>query len=188
MYREPRAHFINFSFTIQIWWKCFLVFFLEGVLLFISWSSDCKQQQKCTYQDSYAVLSSAKFCSNHFIRIWMWTKWYFHRSWIVMEKSLVKQDPDTEFIGYLGVHCDGLAPLSHQFLPRCAHSIPSWSSLHHAPYHMLRCGLLMPRCLSTCLLTWLGSRSWCWRTGTIKYSNTTNMLMQKYYVSFIHDT
>ena len=26
-----------------------------------------------------------------------------------MEKSLVKRDPNTDFTGYLGVHCDGLA-------------------------------------------------------------------------------
>ena len=48
----------------------------------------------CTRHDSIAVMPCAKFCSDHFIRIWMRGKWNFHRIWIVMERLLVKWAPD----------------------------------------------------------------------------------------------
>ena len=43
--------------------------------------------------DSPAVVPCAKFCSDHFISIWMGAKWNFHHIWIVMEKLLVKWSP-----------------------------------------------------------------------------------------------
>ena len=47
-----------------------------------------------TCHDSPAVVPCAKYCSDHFISIWMRAKWNFHHIWIVMEKSLVKWVPD----------------------------------------------------------------------------------------------
>ena len=47
----------------------------------------------CTCQDSTAVVPCAKFCSDHFIRIWMTVKWNLHRIWIVMKKLLMKWAP-----------------------------------------------------------------------------------------------
>ena len=44
----------------------------------------------CTWHDSYAVVSCAKFCCNHLIKNGMRTKWNYHRIWIVMQKSIVK--------------------------------------------------------------------------------------------------
>ena len=46
-----------------------------------------------TCHDSPAVVPCAKYCSDHFISIWMGAKWNFHRIWIVMEKLLVKWAP-----------------------------------------------------------------------------------------------
>ena len=43
-----------------------------------------------TRHDSYAVMSCAKFRSDHFIRTWSRRNWNFHQSWIVMGKSWVK--------------------------------------------------------------------------------------------------
>ena len=43
-----------------------------------------------TCHDSPAVVPCAKYCSDHFISIWMRAKWNFHHIWIVMEKLLVK--------------------------------------------------------------------------------------------------
>ena len=46
-----------------------------------------------TCHDSPAVVSCAKYCSDHFFSIWMRAKWNFHHIWIVMEKLLVKWAP-----------------------------------------------------------------------------------------------
>ena len=46
-----------------------------------------------TCHDSPAVVPCAKYCSDHFISIWMGAKWNFHHIWIVMEKLLVKWAP-----------------------------------------------------------------------------------------------
>ena len=46
-----------------------------------------------TCHDSLAVVPCAKYCSDHFISIWMRAKWNFHHIWIVMEKLLVKWAP-----------------------------------------------------------------------------------------------
>ena len=46
-----------------------------------------------TCHDSPAVVPCAKYCSDHFISIWMRAKWNFHHIWIVMEKLLVKWAP-----------------------------------------------------------------------------------------------
>ena len=50
-----------------------------------------------TCHDSPAVVPCAKYCSDHFISIWMRAKWNFHHIWIVMEKSLVKWVPEQEY-------------------------------------------------------------------------------------------
>ena len=47
-----------------------------------------------TCHDSPAVVSCAKYCSDHYVSIWMRAKWNFHHIWIVMEKLLVKWAPD----------------------------------------------------------------------------------------------
>ena len=46
-----------------------------------------------TWHDSPAVVPCAKYCSDHFISIWMRAKWNFHHIWNVMEKMLVKWAP-----------------------------------------------------------------------------------------------
>ena len=46
-----------------------------------------------TCHDSTAVVPCAKYCSDHFISIWMRAKWNFHHIWNVMEKLLVKWAP-----------------------------------------------------------------------------------------------
>ena len=46
-----------------------------------------------TCHDSPAVVPCAKYCSDHFISIWMGAKWNFHHIWIVMERLLVKWAP-----------------------------------------------------------------------------------------------
>ena len=52
-----------------------------------------------TCHDSLAVVPCAKYCSDHFISIWMRAKWNFHHIWIVMEKLLVKWVPGTAIKG-----------------------------------------------------------------------------------------
>ena len=47
-----------------------------------------------TCHDSPAVVPCAKYCSDHYIIIWMRAKWNFHHIWIVMEKLLVKWAPE----------------------------------------------------------------------------------------------
>ena len=49
-----------------------------------------------TCHDSPAVVPCAKYCSDHYIIIWMRAKWNFHHIWIVMEKLLVKWAPDKQ--------------------------------------------------------------------------------------------
>ena len=44
----------------------------------------------CTWHNSIAVVSCAKLCSNHFIRIWIRSKWNVHYIWIMMQNLLVK--------------------------------------------------------------------------------------------------
>ena len=63
-----------------------------------------------TCHDSLAVVPCAKYCSDHFISIWMGAKWNFHHIWIVMEKLLVKWAPVPEGRGspLLGLWTDGL--------------------------------------------------------------------------------
>ena len=51
-----------------------------------------------TCHDSPAVVSCAKYCSDHFVSIWMRAKWNFHHIWIVMEKLLVKWAPVPHFL------------------------------------------------------------------------------------------
>ena len=46
----------------------------------------------CTCHDSTAVVSCAKFYSDHCIRIEVKVKRNFHRIWIALEKSLVRRD------------------------------------------------------------------------------------------------
>ena len=46
-----------------------------------------------TCHDSPAVVPCAKYCSDHYIIIWMRANWNFHHIWIVMEKLLVKWAP-----------------------------------------------------------------------------------------------
>ena len=46
-----------------------------------------------TCHDSLAVVPCAKYCSDHFIIIWIRAQWNFHHIWIVMEKLLVKWAP-----------------------------------------------------------------------------------------------
>ena len=46
-----------------------------------------------TCHDSPAVVPCAKYCSDHYISIWMRAKWNFHHIWNVMEKLLVKWAP-----------------------------------------------------------------------------------------------
>ena len=60
-----------------------------------------------TCHDSPAVVPCAKYCSDHFISIWMGAKWNFHHIWIVMERLLVKWAPGPEIS----------ISQSHQFLP-----------------------------------------------------------------------
>ena len=47
----------------------------------------------CTYHDSTAVMSCAKFCGDHLVRIVLRAKQHFRRIWIVMEKTSVKWAP-----------------------------------------------------------------------------------------------
>ena len=42
-----------------------------------------------TCHDSPAVVPCAKYCSDHFISIWMRAKWNFHHIWNVMEKFMM---------------------------------------------------------------------------------------------------
>ena len=49
----------------------------------------------CTFHDSTNAMVCAKFCSDHFIRIWIREKWNFHHIWNVLEKMLVKCAPVT---------------------------------------------------------------------------------------------
>ena len=49
-----------------------------------------------TCHDSPAVVPCAKYCSDHFVSIWMGAKWNFHHIWIVMEKLFVKWAPVPE--------------------------------------------------------------------------------------------
>ena len=58
-----------------------------------------------TCHDSPAVVPCAKYCSDHFISIWVRAKWNFHHIWIVMEKLLVKWAPEqhTTALGWLKV-------------------------------------------------------------------------------------
>ena len=87
---DTGAHFTNdFSITIQIRWKFHLA--LIQLLMTIS------QQNFGTCHDSPAVVPCAKYCSDHFISIWMGAKWNFHHIWIVMEKLLVKWAPGPLF-------------------------------------------------------------------------------------------
>ena len=51
-----------------------------------------------TWHDSWAVVACAKFCCDVVISNWIRAKWNFHRIWIVMEKSLVKWAPGTQYI------------------------------------------------------------------------------------------
>ena len=46
-----------------------------------------------TCHDSPAVVPCAKYCSDHYIIIWMRANWNFHHICIVMEKLLVKWAP-----------------------------------------------------------------------------------------------
>ena len=48
----------------------------------------------CTFHDSTVVVSCAKYCSDHIIKIWMRTKLTFRHIWILIEKLLVKWAPD----------------------------------------------------------------------------------------------
>ena len=47
-----------------------------------------------TWHDSWAVVACAKFCCDMINCNWIRAKWFFHRIWIVMEKSLVKWVPE----------------------------------------------------------------------------------------------
>ena len=64
-----------------------------------------------TCHDSPAVVPCAKYCSDHFISIWIGAKWNFHHIWIVMEKLLVKWAPSLQWwpraAGQKGI-CEGL--------------------------------------------------------------------------------
>ena len=51
------------------------------------------QQNFCTRNNSTAVVSCTKFCSDHFIRIETRVKRNSHRIWIAMEKPSVKCGP-----------------------------------------------------------------------------------------------
>ena len=54
----------------------------------------------CTCHDSTAVVTCTQFCSDHCVRIEAKVKLNFHRIWIPMENTLVKQGP-----GLSGYHC-----------------------------------------------------------------------------------
>ena len=57
-----------------------------------------------TCHDSPAVVPCAKYCSDHFISIWMGAKWNFHHIWIVMEKLLVKWAPGPQTAIHIELH------------------------------------------------------------------------------------
>ena len=59
----------DFAITIQIRRKCHFAAYQSLLIL----------------HSSIAVVQCAKFCSNHFIRIWMGTRLNFHRIWIAIE-------------------------------------------------------------------------------------------------------
>ena len=81
------THFTNdFSITIQIRWKFHLA--LIQLLVIIS-------RQNLAHATTAQLVPCAKYCSDHYIIIWMRAKWNFHHIWIVMEKLLVKWAPDT---------------------------------------------------------------------------------------------
>ena len=50
----------------------------------------------CTWHDSWAVVTCAKFCCDMINCNWIRAKWIFHRIWIVMEKVLVKWVPGSQ--------------------------------------------------------------------------------------------
>ena len=78
----PGTHFTNdFSITIQISME-------------ISFSCN-----PIVGNHIAAVVSCAKFCSDHFIKIWMRVKLSFHRIWIVMKFFLVKRVPGGQDFG-----------------------------------------------------------------------------------------
>ena len=81
------THFTNdFSITIQIRWKFHLA--LIQLLVIIS------RQNLAHATAAQLSCHVPKYCSDHYIIIWMRAKWNFHHIWIVMEKLLVKWAPD----------------------------------------------------------------------------------------------
>ena len=86
----PGARFTNsFLPAIQIRWKlCLAITLLLAI-----------RSQQFFHMPRTAVVSCAKFCSDHCIRIDVKVKRHFHRIWIAMEKPLVKRAPDCEIQG-----------------------------------------------------------------------------------------
>ena len=67
----------------------------------------------CTCHDSTAVLSCAKFHSDHFITAWKRAEWTSHWIWITMEKSFIKRPPHIQVLAQwlINVNLRGLCQL-----------------------------------------------------------------------------
>ena len=85
------AHFMNdiYSIVIQIRWKngFTIVSFYDTIF------SQIFAHATAAWHDSTAVVSCAKFHSDHFTTIWMRTYWDLQRIWTTIEKSFVKRAP-----------------------------------------------------------------------------------------------
>ena len=87
-------------------WDCSLTSFKSIIAIFIGHQAATFWTKFCTCQDSRAVVSWAKFCSNHFVRIDLRAKSNFHQMWIVMVKTLVKWAPGSPGPGSNDDECD----------------------------------------------------------------------------------
>ena len=74
-----------------------------------------------TCHDSPAVVPCAKYCSSHFISIWMGAKWNFHHIWIVMERLLVKWAPGPKAEPTLSYCYPSYEPLRHWYFTETIH-------------------------------------------------------------------
>ena len=116
-----------------------------------------------TCHDSPAVVPCAKYCSDHFISIWMGAKWNFHHIWIVMDKSLVKWAPVLE------------SQMAHS-AGECPQLGKQHKSCHSVNYNnaTATCKLnikVMPRMLWTSRLAILSIISFLYVAGSVRVKN-----------------
>ena len=104
-----------------------------------------------TCHDSPAVVPCAKYCSDHFISIWMRAKWNFHHIWNVMEKLLVKCAPDPYAVWFKNVMLWSWLRPSVGFC--CYNALGPVQRVHQIP-RPTNSGLVLPvRTPSSCIVT-----------------------------------